>query len=278
MKKRSSGGGDSGDWLNTYADMVTLLLCFFVLLYSISNVDQGKWKNLILSLNPKATAEELLNEAKSNGTEVDGVLEEMPGADADEFTDMYYALLSAAATMGLSDQVSISQGDGYTFISFKDKVFFDGDSPVLKAEGKAVLDEFIKAIEPAAGTIKELEVLGHTSQGNPDIPNEVITDRVLSAERSAQIVAYIQEKNVIDPAKLVSLAYGQFRPIDTFETKEGRAHNRRAEILITKDDTVERSLSYYYEQVYGSPSGEADTVGESPAASEAQPSGETVAE
>ena len=48
------------------------------------------------------------------------------------------------------------------------------------------------------------------------------------------------------------MAFGQFRPIDTFQTQEGRAHNRRAEILITKNGSVERSLSYYYEQVYGS--------------------------
>ena len=111
---------------------------------------------------------------------------------------------------------------------------------------------FAEAIAPAAEEIKEIEVLGHTSQGDPNIPNEVITDRVLSAERSAQIVAYIQEKDIIEPARLISMAFGQFRPIDTFQTQEGRAHNRRAEILITKNGSVERSLSYYYEQVYGS--------------------------
>ena len=86
--------------------------------------------------------------------------------------------MSAAAELGIDNQVSITQGDGYTFISFKDKVFFDGDSPVLKEEGKLVLDMFADAIEPAAGYIKEIEVLGHTSQGDPEIPNEVITDRV----------------------------------------------------------------------------------------------------
>lgn len=246
--KRRKKGSEEGGWLNTYADMVTLLLCFFVLLYSISSVDKSKWENLVISLNPDAA--EALNEPRSDGTETEGTLEKLP--DADSFEKIYYSLMQAAEDLGIESQVSISQGDGYTFISFKDKVFFDGDSPVLKDEGKKVLDMFTQAIAPAAEEIKEIEVLGHTSQGDPNIPNEVITDRVLSAERSAQIVAYIQEKDIIEPARLISMAFGQFRPIDTFQTQEGRAHNRRAEILITKNGSVERSLSYYYEQVYGS--------------------------
>lgn len=246
--KRRKKGSEEGGWLNTYADMVTLLLCFFVLLYSISSVDKSKWENLVISLNPDAA--EALNEPHSDGTETEGTLEKLP--DADAFEEIYDSLMQAAQDLGIENQVSITQGDGYTFISFKDKVFFDGDSPVLKEEGKKVLDMFAEAIAPAAEEIKEIEVLGHTSQGDPNIPNEVITDRVLSAERSAQIVAYIQEKDIIEPARLISMAFGQFRPIDTFQTQEGRAHNRRAEILITKNGSVERSLSYYYEQVYGS--------------------------
>lgn len=245
-KKRDSGGAN---WLDTYADMVTLLLCFFVLLYSISSVDQAKWENFVLSINPDAA--QALQEPQADGTETEGVLEKTE-INEDAFEELYNALMAAAESLGIGNQVSISQGDGYTFISFKDKVFFDGDSPVLKEEGKLVLDMFAEAIAPAAEHIKEIEVLGHTSQGDPDIPNEVITDRVLSAERSAQIVAYLQGKNIIEPAKLISMAFGQFRPIDTFQTSEGRAHNRRAEILITKDGSVERSLSFYYEEVYGS--------------------------
>lgn len=248
MKKRKKSS-EEGSWLNTYSDMVTLLLCFFVLLYSISSVDQAKWENFVLSINPNAA--QALQEPQANGTETEGVLENTEN-NADAFEEMFYALMAAAESLGIGNQVSISQGDGYTFISFKDKVFFDGDSPVLKEEGKLVLDMFAEAIAPAAEHIKEIEVLGHTSQGDPNIPNEVITDRVLSAERSAQIVAYLQGKNIIEPAKLISMAFGQFRPIDTFQTSEGRAHNRRAEILITKDGSVERSLSYYYEEVYGS--------------------------
>ena len=55
MKKRKKGGGGGGaNWMDTYGDMVTLLLCFFVLLYSISTLDQSKWIMIVKSFNPDA--------------------------------------------------------------------------------------------------------------------------------------------------------------------------------------------------------------------------------
>lgn len=257
IKKQPEGGSD---WMGTYGDMVTLLLCFFVLLYSISSVDQAKWDNLVKSLNPNAEAEltQIVTDTNFQPGEEDvpggmpesGDLTEAEAAP-EAFEQVYENLKKMMEENGLDANVEISTGEGYTFISFRDEVFFDGNSPVLKEQGKVILDGFSGAIAPAASSIKEIQVLGHTSQAEPTVPNEVVSDRVLSAERSAQVVAYIQMKNIIEPAKLVSAAYGQFRPIDTFETREGRAKNRRAEILITKTGSAEQSLADYYAQVYG---------------------------
>ena len=123
-------------------------------------------------------------------------------------------------------------------------------------EGKAVLDEFCNAITDAVDSIEEIQILGHTSQARPDVPNEPISDRFLSSNRATEVLLYIQEKNIIDPAKLVSCGYGQFRPISSFETRESRAKNRRVEILITRTDSVVKSLDDYYEEVYGTEVGE----------------------
>lgn len=255
MKKRPKPQEGGASWMDTYGDMVTLLLCFFVLLYTISNVDQEKFAALVQSLNPDAMEQV---EANAAGDSVGaGMGEEQSNISVEDqeaaFENIYERLVEMASEMGIQEEVDIYKGDGYTFISFRDKVFFDGDSPVLKEEGKKVLDGFCEAIAPASGNIKEMDVLGHTSQGNPKVPNEAVTDRVLSAERSAQVVAYIQQKDILAPEKLVSSAYGQWRPIDSYDTKESRARNRRAEILITKDGSVERSLDEYYEQIYGMP-------------------------
>jgi len=250
VKRRQKAPEDSSDWMGTYGDMVTLLLCFFVLLYSISSVDQVKWENLVKSMNPEAaeTSQIVTDTMEKEGTE------NVPGANTTEidqkFDEMYDNLLKMQDASGEVADIQIAKGDGYQFITFKDNVFFDGDSYVLRDEGKTVLDTFSSVIASASDAIKEIQVLGHTSQAEPNIPNEVMTDRVLSATRSAVVVAYVQQKNIIEPKKLVSAGYGQFRPIDTFDTFEGRARNRRVEILITKTGSVEQTLDEYYSQVY----------------------------
>lgn len=258
MKKRGKKPEGGASWQDTYGDMVTLLLCFFVLLYSISSVDQAKWENLVKSLNPEAEKElsQIVTENVPEGEQdVPGgsdleVSAEQKKID-EQFDAIYDNLQDLKAMAGDSVDIEIAQGDGYTFITFRDKVFFDGDSSVLRPEGGEVIDKFAAAIAPSAEAIKQIQILGHTSQGTPDTPNDVTTDRMLSAVRSAVVAAYLQEKNVIDPSKLISSGYGQFHPIASFDTSEDRAKNRRVEMLITKTGDIERSLAEYYEQVYG---------------------------
>lgn len=246
---------EGSDWMGTYGDMVTLLLCFFVLLYSISSVDQAKWENLVKSMNPNASeVSQVVTDTEFTPGE-DDVPGGVPEPATEQFDQMAEALQEAAKEMGIEANVEITKGDGYTFISFRDEVFFDGDSYIIKPQGQVILDGFSGAIAPAAASIKEIQVLGHTTQADPTRPNEVVGDRVLSAERSAQVVSYLHMKNIIEPSKLVSAAYGQYRPIDTFDTEEGRSRNRRAEILITKTGSAEQSLATYYEQVYGETAG-----------------------
>ena len=243
-RKKAPEGGAS--WMDTYGDMVTLLLCFFVLLYSISSVDEVKWKALVKSLNAGEEKEiaELVKEQSNESSTGESSQENMT------FDELYGILKKSVKEIGIEDQTEVSKGDGFTFISFRDKIFFDGDSSYLKEDGEKVLDEFAKVLKKVSSHVQEIQIIGHTSQGDPDTPNNVRNDRTLSALRSMEVTVYLQEKNIISPDKLVSVSYGQFRPIATFKTKEGRAKNRRVEILITENDAVAKNLQQYYEEVY----------------------------
>lgn len=252
MKKRKSSGEGGANWMDTYGDMVTLLLCFFVLLYSISSVDQQKWEIIVKSFNPGADAVSQIvtdSDLKEGDDDVEGHMEKPEMLDT--FDELFYSLEELVQQQNLSDSVSVESGEGFAFITFQDMVFFDGDSSVLKDEGKPVLEAFAQAMASAADSIEQIQVLGHTSQASPNIPNEAHTDRLLSAERSAEVVAYLQQVSNLDPAKMISSGFGQFRPIATFDTPEGRAKNRRVEILITRTGSVEQNLDAYYNQVYG---------------------------
>lgn len=251
-KKGGGGGEDCGSWMDTYGDMVTLLLCFFVMLYSMSDINQQKWEIFVKSIFPNAgdTQQIAINENIAEGEfDVSGNLEMDVDLTPDSMEELFLALVQTLQENGI-DGVSISQGDGYTFVAFENQAFFNGDSSVLTSEATKILDIFCEIIEPQADNISQIEIMGHTAQADPNKPNNARTDRMLSSLRSAEVAAYIQNKDIIDPSKLVGISYGQFRPVDTFETQEGRARNRRVEFLIVDKGADIKSMNDFYDEIY----------------------------
>lgn len=250
MKKRHSGGGGA-NWMDTYGDMVTLLLCFFVMLYSMSNMDKEKWIALVESFNPDAVTEQ-----NPGGHEVTNQMtQEQVDADIEQ---LYQAMEQYAQQENLTSQISITKGSGYVFVSFDDTVFFDGDSWELLDAGKKILDAVAQSIADVSESIDEIRVLGHTAQASADRPNRPEVDRFLATNRAAEVTVYLQEKNIIDPARLVSVGYGQWRPVADNTTSEGRAQNRRVELLVTGLDLQSESgddITQYYTMRSGDDSG-----------------------
>lgn len=252
-RKKGGGGEDCGSWMDTYGDMVTLLLCFFVMLYSMSDLNQQKWELFVKSIFPNAADKEqiAINENIAEGEyDVSGNLEiENEIEDVEELDRLYIAIVESLNANGI-DGVTVSKGEGYTFVAFENQAFFNGDSSILTSEALKILDVFCDIIAPQAENISQIEIMGHTAQADPNKPNDPRTDRLLSSARSAEVAAYIQNKNIIDPSKLVGISYGQFRPVDTFETQEGRAKNRRVEFLIVDKGADIKSMNDFYDEIY----------------------------
>ncbi len=249
-KPRPTDGG--GNWMDTYGDMVTLLLTFFIMLYAMSSVDQKKWEVFVSSLSPEAgkQAEEIVINspvgADGSGQELTGntKLPEMELMDTDT---LYLVLSQKMDEMGI-DGVTVSRGEDYTFVEFQDKAFFNGDSSVLTEQGQQVMEVFCQTIAPVSSSIGQINIMAHTAQGDPNKPNNPRTDRMLSAMRAAEVCIFIQGSNVIEPEKLVNISYGQFRPIATNNTREGREKNRRVELLLIDEGADVRSMNEYYEE------------------------------
>ena len=258
IKKKSGGGGGGANWMDTYGDMVTLLLCFFVLLYSMSTISEDKWKAIVQSFNPNSIEAPTMIDGGNEGPLADPVDEgsgldkgnqpEITPEDVEAALEaLFEALQSMSEESGASEAIEVTRGDGYVFVSFADAVFFDGDSAVLRPDGQAILDTVIEALNPAVPYIDELRVMGHTAQARPDRPNDPEGDRRLASNRAVNVVIYIQERCDIDPARLIGVGYGQWRPVDKNDTSEQRAHNRRVELLITGRD-IENQLGDALEQ------------------------------
>ena len=177
-KRKAASGEEKGNWLDTYADMVTLLLCFFVLLYSASSVDETKWQYIYQSftssgsyINPFVMDEQPSNNAAdTNGnaesppnTQNGGTTsEEIEGLPSD-FNELYTYLKTTTDKNDLGQYVYLEQTPTRIFIRFDNTIMFDGNSAVLKDEGKQVLNKFMAGIKAVKKYIKTCEVYGHTA-------------------------------------------------------------------------------------------------------------------
>lgn len=261
MKKRNKGSGGAS-WMDTYGDMVTLLLCFFVLLYSMSTISEDKWKALVQSFNPNAvptmmdpqgndgpSADEQMVEAGENlQLDKEKLEKEQEKIDA-SIEKLFRELKEYVTEAGLAESISVTKGDGYVFISFNDAVFFDGDSYELRRDGKDILDDVGTIIGRAGSAIDELRVLGHTAQAYVDRANNVTVDRFLASNRSTVVLVYLQQMGILDPARMISMGFGQWRPVAANDSAENRAKNRRVELIVTGKNVMD-SMGDQIEQYY----------------------------
>lgn len=227
------GGGDVGDWLNTYADMVTLLLTFFVLLFACSNLDEtklqyvfqefksrGRYINNVVD-NKDPTAQENGGNVTDNPTNIGG-----EGSMPQSFEELYQYLADYIDSNNLSDSIAIEQGAAHITIRFDSEVFFDGDSAYLKPEGREVLDGIIPAIKALRSSIRRNTVSGHTSEGNSGY-----NDWSLSANRAVSVVNYLDSHKTLEINKYRVMGCGCAEPASDIPEK-----NRRVEMMILKDE------------------------------------------
>lgn len=246
--------------MDTYGDMVTLLLCFFVLLYSISTIDQEKWMLVVQSFNRDAVISDPTMPSGPVGDDNLGGGNDLPVPDTNQEVDealaeLYDFLVAFAAQQNASsesDSVALSQGDGFIFISFEDAIFFDPDSSYLRADGRVALDGIIPALTEAGPYIDELRVLGHTAQAYADRPNSSRGDRHLASDRATEVAIYLQDNIPFDrlhPGRIVPEGMGQWRPVSPNDNSASRAKNRRVELIVSGRD-VENELNDSYRNYY----------------------------
>lgn len=256
MKKRKHDEGGGQEWLNTYADMITLVLTFFVLLYSISNINITKLEQIAaamqkqLGLETKLKLEEvppdmtypLIGEvpqtAENPGDRAQEEASTTVKASSREMTDLAKDIQSYFNTENLDVEVATSENAVY--LRFKNDLLFGPDSSVLEDSSKSMLDALGIMLNGKKNNIMAIYINGHTAQA----ANSLINDRMLSSARADSVAIYLEEHVGFDPKKLICRGYGKYYPIADNATKEGREQNRRVDMIILGKDykPSERSL------------------------------------
>ncbi len=232
-KRKENSGGAS--WLETYSDMVTLLLTFFILLYAMSTVDSVKYAAIVAAfskeMNPVVYYSQGSPSVEEGKEEVE-LNEEPMEIDENELDILYTLIKQYVDENDLSGQVEVSKSVEYVFIRFSDSVTFRGYSDILEESGKKVLDVLAEGLALVDEYIEEVIIAGHTAEVAYD---KTDIDRSLSTDRANVVLKYLEDKDVIDPAKYLSIGYGLYSPIADNSTAEGRAKNRRVEIYISRE-------------------------------------------
>ncbi len=229
MKRRQRQSGDGQEWLNTYADMITLVLTFFVLLYSISNINMVKLEKVAEAMQ------------KQLGIEANLDLEDLPddikypaiGEAQEDLSASEIALNEAKSEIESymetnNVEAMVNREDNVLYIRFKNEVLFAPDSPDILQENIGFLDYIGDVLKTKESEILAIYINGHTADG----VNSVWNDRILSSQRADNVAIYLEENKGIEPKKLISRGYGKNYPIADNSTKEGREQNRRVDIII----------------------------------------------
>ncbi len=241
-------------WLNTYADMVTLILVFFVLLYSMSSMDQQKYRMLVkaFTADPKTIEriqdlENQENQSKDQGKDQGGAaVGQGQGKDGriEDLDQLYTYLKAYVDSNNLQGSVQIEKGKNLVYVRFMSSLFFEADKSVLKPGGAQILDYVGKALGQVEPYIKFIRIDGHTAEAPPGTSQ--VDDRKLSTDRANEVLTYLEKNYIKDPSKLMAVGYGLYKPIAPNDTEANRAKNRRVEILVAQEDALQDELEKIY--------------------------------
>lgn len=227
-------------WMATYGDMVTLLLCFFVLLFSFSTIDAEKFKAVMKSfqgsLGVLSGGKTIYTMPYINAGEIPEDLnaDELL-AELENLKKLKNILDEYTQEEGLSDNLNTEISERGVVIRVLDKVSFDRGRAEIKPEGVGILQFVAKTLKEEAFQDRHIKIEGHTDS-DPIHNGKYDSNWELSAARAMNVVRYFQESEGILGERLSGAGYGEFRPIAPNDSVENKAKNRRVDIIILKKD------------------------------------------
>jgi chemotaxis protein MotB len=228
-KKKHEEHENHERWLVSYADFITLLFAFFVVMYSISSVNEGKFRvvsqSIVEALNPliPMSASTLRFQPDNQG-----------GATSNRAISIdmqvYKKLSEAIKAIDATGRVKVAQGERGVTISITDTMLFKPGEPLVLPDARETL---LRVASVLSDFPQQIRIEGHTDNV-PIHTKEFPTNWELSASRALNITRFLTEGGYLPADRLAASGYGEFHPTAPNDTPEGRSQNRRVEVVILK--------------------------------------------
>jgi chemotaxis protein MotB len=218
-------------WLLTYADMITLLLVLFIVLFALSKINQAKYRQFQQSVSHI----KLVGSSVVHGSTATPSRGRAPlSGAADHLRQIEQALSHALAAKGLLGDVTISiNASGLVEGLVADSTFFVTDSAQLSPLGEEIVDTSGRVLDSYPNNV---DVAGYTDDqaitGGPYANNWA-----LSAARSSTVVERLTTMDGVNPERVVAIGYGQYHPVVPNTSASAEAQNRRVNIVVSRQAT-----------------------------------------
>lgn len=265
-KTEESGGGGAPAWQTTFSDLMNLLLCFFILLFSMSSIDAAKFEAVAQSLSasfsifdsgaPSITEGGLVSSGVSQLNQLQNYHNNMgtnqDKNESDKITDSElvgkYDEIQSEATEKLGDDiegelknegllsgnyegyVDMEITSQYVTLTLNGSILFDSGQAYIKKDAKAFLDKLGEII--ARYEKNHIEVMGFTDSVPVRANSKYADNMELSQARAYSVYKFLVKEKGMSEERLECAGRGEQEPIASNNTEEGRAMNRRVEIRI----------------------------------------------
>jgi chemotaxis protein MotB len=250
-KHHEEGEGNMERWLLSYADFITLLMVFFIIMYAMSKVDTVKYAAMANSLSVVLSGQSMsimeaqgpslvqgisgqqvpagLDQTQANQGQLDEVKKQIQ-----EFVNSQ-KLESAVKDTGqtstkLGDYIVIMEQERGLVISFKDALLFSSGSDVLNSQARGIIKQVGSALSKVPNFIR---VEGHTDN-LPISTSKFPSNWELSVMRASNVVHVLAEDAGISPDRLSVIGYGEYRPLVANMDAATQSMNRRVDVVILK--------------------------------------------
>lgn len=233
-RKGNESNESSGGWITTFSDLMSLLLTFFILLYSMSNVSQVKFNEASQSI-------QMALSGKGGSTILEEAAPTVPETEAAETTTdkinpeisaLYKKVTDYVEEHAMQSKVSVEMDQDGVYVDIQESILFASGDAEVSPQGKRTLNQLADLI---ATFENKIVVEGYTD--NLPIKNQKFDSNwELSAGRAVSVLRYLSEEKDIDPNRLSAKGYGEYNPSAPNDTIENKAKNRRVNIVIVYED------------------------------------------